>query len=113
MNIQYDLPVKIPSGSDLGHLIFAVGVVGLGPLGVLESAAADAVDADEEDEDDDVENGELAPVPTDVLEDAGPAGVAVVAELGGGVAPPHAVGVLRAHHLRAPVAACRRRLATP
>lgn len=62
------IPVVVPSGSDFGHAVFAVRVIGFSSLGVLESAATNTIDSNEEDEHDNVENRELVPVPCNVFE---------------------------------------------
>lgn len=87
-------PVEVPSGFDLGHTVFTVGVISLGAFGVAESTAADGVDGDEEEEDDNVEDRELVPVSSDRFEDSSFAGIALIAEHVWGVVPPVTVGVL-------------------
>lgn len=66
---RVSVPVEVPSGSDFGHPVFAIFIVGLGSASVAKGAAADAVDADEEDEDDDIEDGDLVPVTPHVFQD--------------------------------------------
>lgn len=56
------VPVKVPSGSDFGHPVLAILIVGLSSASIAKGAAADAVDGDEKDEDDDIEDRDLVPV---------------------------------------------------
>ena len=89
-----------------------------GGLGVLVGAAPDEVEEDEADGGDDERDVGLVPLVAERLQEAGLAGLAVVAELAGVVAPQRAVRVrrrprrarpLRRAHVRVP--AHRRRLA--
>ena len=109
-----NVPIVVPSWSNFGHSVVTIRVVGFGPLGVTEGTAADGVNTDEEDDNDDVEDGELMPVPSNVLKDTRLTRVAFVAQQVTGIVPPVAVGILshhrpRRHHV---VVAHRWRLAT-
>lgn len=67
---------------------------GCGSGSVTEGAASAGVEEDEKQEEDDVEDGDVVPVATQLLQHAGLARVAPVAQHAGGVAPPVAVGLL-------------------
>ncbi|CAA7389445.1 unnamed protein product [Spirodela intermedia] len=80
--------VVVPAGADLRHAVLAEGEVGAGAAGVAEGAAADGVDAHQEGQHHHVQHRYLVPVPPHLLQHAGSAGIALVAQHRRLVAPP-------------------------
>lgn len=60
-------PVEVPSGSDFGHAVMAIRVIGFSPTGILEGTTANRVNTNEQDEHDYVEDREFVPIPPDGL----------------------------------------------
>lgn len=95
----------IPSGSDFGHMILAVGIILFSSLGVSKRTTTDGVNDNEKNEYHNIENRELMPVFSCSLKHTCFARVALEAQHVGCPVPSVAIGVLTV------LAAWRRRLA--
>ena len=84
----------IPSGSDFGHMILAVGIILFSSLGVSKRTTTDGVNDNEKNEYHDIENGELMPIFPCSLKHTCFARVALEAQHVGRPVPSVAIGVL-------------------
>lgn len=93
-----DSPVVIPSGSDFGHPVFAIGIIRFRSFCVSESTTPYGINSYEKNKHGDSENRELVPIPSYVFKHTSFARITLIAEQIGGIVPPVAIRVLCHHH---------------
>lgn len=69
----------IPSGSDFGHPVPPILVIGFSSFSVLESTASNGIYSNEDNKHHNIEDRELVPVPFDIFKNSCLARIALVA----------------------------------